>query len=230
MDEEIARALENGTSRNLAHARAEQDRGLSRVGWKISAALPALRQRLGLDGWTVSALTAGGSLDEPVFTLTENRRIYLEAGIAVRLGTSLPADVSAEEAAESIEGFAPAVEFLDFSLGSDDLEEIASHGFFHAASWIGGALGGFHELAPDHPVILRDGEAVTAPSPELALNDPTALIRGAASLLDRYDERFDGGDWLLCGPLVHPTPCNVGEHLEIDFGPMGKLSVVIEAG
>jgi len=229
MKEETVRQLDVGMGRQLARVRAEQDRGLQRVGWKVALNGLAVQKQLGLDGWVIGALPAECVLDEPAFQTTGDQKIHLEAEIAIRLGTSLPSLATPEEAAESIEAYAPAVEFVDYALPTNDgLPGISAHSFFHAGSWIGGAHGGFHPIGPDFPVVFRNGEKVAEAVPELALNDPAPIALGTAALLERYDERLDGGDWILCGSLIQPVECAPGDRFAIDYGPMGALEVHIE--
>lgn len=229
MKEEVVRQLDAGMEHQLARVRAEQDRGLPRIGWKVALNVPAVQKHLGLDGWVLGALPAASALVEPVFAVPAESRIHLEAEIAIRLGTSLPSRVTPEEAAEAIEGYAPAIELVDYALPKDrGLAQISSHGFFHAASYVGGAYGGFHPIGPDFPVVFRNGEPVAQAVPELALNDPAPIALGAATLLERYDERLDGGDWILCGSLVQPVEAAPGDLFVVDFGPMGQIELRIE--
>ena len=229
MNEQTVRDLDAGMERQLARVRAEQDRGLPRIGWKVALNAPTIQKQLGIDGWVVGALPAEGSLSEPLVSCREGRPLYLEAEVALRLGTSLPSRITPEEAAETIEGFAPAIEIVDFSLPTKGgLAEISSHSFFHAASWVGGALGGFHTLSPEFPVVRKNGEPVASAIPDFALNDPTAIALGVAALLERYDERLEGGDWIFCGSLIQPVEARPGEHFVVDFGPMGTVEMQVD--
>lgn len=229
MKEELVRQLDAGMERQLARVRAEQDRGLQRVGWKVALNVPAIQKQLGLDGWVLGALPAEGVLDEPRFQIAPDRKIHLEAEIAIRLGTSLPSLATPEEAAESIEAYAAAVELVDYALPtSEGLTGISAHSFFHAASWVSAAHGGFHPIGPEFPVVFRNGERVADAAPELALNDPAPIALGAAALLERYDERLDGGDWIFCGSLIQPVEASAGDVFEIDYGPMGRLEFRID--
>jgi len=229
MKEDIIRQIDAGMERQLARVRAEQARGLPRVGWKVALNVPAVQKHLGLDGWVVGALPAACVLDEPVFRATAGGKIHLEAEIAIRLGTSLPSRITPEEAALSIEGYAPAIELVDYGLPNEGLEEIAGHSFFHAGSWVGSAYGGFHSIGPEFPVVHRNGKRVAAAVPELALNDPASIALGTAALLERYDERLDGGDWILCGSLIEPVAAEPGDGFLVDYGPMGTLELRIES-
>lgn len=229
MKEETVRELDTGMMHQLARVRAEQDRGLQRVGWKVALNVPAVQKHLGLDGWVLGALPAEGVLDEPIFQASSESKIHLEAEIAIRLGSSLPSLASAEEAAESIEGYAPAIELVDYALPNDGgLAGISAHSFFHAGSWVAGAHGAFHPIGPEFPVVFRNGEKVAEAVPELVLNDPAAIALGAAALLERYDERLDGGDWVLCGSLIQPVEAAPGDLFQVDYGPMGRIEMRIE--
>lgn len=229
MKEEVVRQLDAGMDRQLARVRAEQDRGLQRVGWKVALNGPAVQKQLGLDGWIAAALPAECVLGEPVFETAPERSIHIEAEIAIRLGTSLPSRVTPQEAAESIEGYAPAIELVDYALPTNEgLTGIAAHSFFHAGSWVGGAHGGFHPIGPDYPVVFKNGEPVAGAIPELAVNDPSLVALGTATLLERYDEHLEGGDWIFCGSLIDPVEAVAGDHFTIDFGPMGTTDLRIE--
>lgn len=228
MKEELVRQIDAGMERRLAEVRAEQDRGLGRIGWKVAVNAPATQKQLGLDGWVACPLPATGALDEPVFAIAEGQKIHLEAEIAIRLGTSLPSLVTPEEAAQSIEGFAPAIELVDYGLPVDGLEAMAAHSFFHVGSWIGGAFGGFHPIGPEFPVVYRGDKPIAGPVEELALNDPAPIALGTAALIERYDERLDGGDWILCGSLISPVACASGDRFAVDFGPMGRVEIAFE--
>lgn len=229
MKEEVVRQLDAGMDRQLARVRSEQDRGLQRVGWKVALNAPPVQKQLGLDGWVVAALPAECVLDEPVFEAAPERKIHIEVEIAIRLGTSLPSRVTPEEAAESIEGYAPAIELVDYALPTNEgLTGISAHSFFHAGSWVGVAHGGFHPIGPEYPIVYKDGEPVAGAVPELAVNDPALIALGTAALLERYDERLDGGDWIFCGSLINPVEATAGDEFAVDFGPMGAIDLRIE--
>jgi len=228
MREDVVRRIDAGMERRLEAVRAEQAQGLRRIGWKVAVNAPAVQKALGLDGWLVSPLPARRALHEPVFQIPAGARIHLEAEIAMCLGTSLPARVDRSEAADSIEAFAPAIELVDYALPASDLGAMAEHGFFHAGSWIGSAIGPFQAIGPRFPVVYRNGGRVAGAIPDQALHDPATIALGTAALLDRYDERLDGGDWILCGSLIEPVACEPGDVLTVDFGPMGPLEIRFE--
>jgi 2-keto-4-pentenoate hydratase len=46
-------------------------------------------------------------------------------------------------------------------------------------------------------------------------------------LLAKHLERLDAGDWIISGSLTPAVPVAIGDRIEADFGPLGRVSVTI---
>lgn len=228
MDQALVRQIDAGMERRLHTLRTQGRSGPDRLGWKVAMNNPASRAAFGLDGWLVGALPASTGLSEGSFKREAGSDLHLEAEIAVRLGTSLPPRASADEALESIDCFAPAIELVDFALPRATLEEITAHAFFHVACWVGTGTGTYGPMALQLPIVRRNGEVIASPDPTRALADPTPIVQGVAELLERYEERLEGGDWILCGSLIEPVSAEALDLFSIDFGALGTLEMRID--
>jgi len=203
-----------------AQLRAFRDRvanGMPRLGWKIGLNDPRMLERVGLEapvvGWLAGdrALASGGLYVPP-----PGARVALEAEVAVKVGGG-----------GAVAGVAPAFEIVNYSRPGSSLEGIVEHDIFHDAVVLGRETLPVPIADDSWPYVSRNGAEVARRDPGLLVLQPTAMIRHVATVLARYRERLETGDWIILGTLVQPIPVYPGDRIQADFGPLGRVAVEI---
>ena len=211
-------AIDAAIQAQLRRFRDALANGMPRLGWKVGMNDPKVLERLGLDapvfGWLAGdrALRSG-----EVYVVRPGTRVALEAEVAVRVGGG-----------GSIVAIAPAFEIVNFALtAASSFEGVIEHDLFHDAVVLGRDTLPVPVADGEWPVVRRNGEEVARRDPELLVLQPAPTVRRAASLLARFKEQLEAGDWLILGSLVRPIPIRPGDRFEADFGPLGRVAVQV---
>jgi 2-oxo-hept-3-ene-1,7-dioate hydratase len=210
-------ALDAAMKSQLRAFRDAVANGMPRLGWKIGLNDPRMLERVGLDapvvGWLAGdrALASGG-----VYTMPLGARVALEAEVAVKVGGG-----------GAVAAVAPAFELVNFSRPGSSLEGVVEHDIFHDAVVLGRESLPVPIADDSWPYVSRNGAEVARRDPELLVLQPTAMLRHVATVLARYRERLETGDWIILGTLVSPVPVRPGDRFDADFGPLGRVSVQI---
>ena len=222
-----------GMALQLTRLRDAIATGMPRFGWKVGLNVPAIQARLGVESAGVGWLEGRRvSKNGAVVEVAEGQRFLVEAERAVRVGRSVPAGTSLEDAGVAIDALAPALELVDYSLPTDGLDEIVGHSMFHAGTVLGDPIpaNAMRGLAPPHPRVRVDHGAIHDADHALVPADPAASILFCAAFLDRFGERLEPGDWILCGSYTQPLPVSAGQRFDADYGPgIGTLGLRVEA-
>jgi 2-keto-4-pentenoate hydratase len=191
--------------------------GMPRVGWKIGINDPRVLARLGLAapvvGWLAGdrVVRSGGRFVPP-----PHARVAVEAEVAVRVGGG-----------GAVAALAPALELVNYSQPANTLEQVLAHDMFHDGVVLGREALPVPIVDAEWPHVLRNGEVVAERDPSLLRFQPTAAVRHVADVLARHLERLDTGDWIISGSLTPAVPVAIGDRIEADFGPLGRVSVTI---
>ena len=210
-------AMDAAVQAQLRRFRDALANGMPRLGWKVGINDPKVLERLGLDapvfGWLAGdrALRSGES-----YVVRPGTRVALEAEVAVRVGGG-----------GTIVALAPAFEIVNFAVAATSFEGVIEHDLFHDAVVLGRDALPVPIAAAEWPVVRRNGEEVARRDPELLVLQPGPTVRRAASMLARFKEQLESGDWIILGSLVRPIPIRPGDRFEADFGPLGRIAVQI---
>jgi 2-keto-4-pentenoate hydratase len=212
-------ALDRAMKAQLARFHAALDAGMPRLGWKIGINDPRILGRLGLEapvvGW-LNGTRALGSGD--TYVVRPGTRIAVEAEVAIRVGGG-----------GATAALAPALELVNYAVPAHSFEGMLEHDLFHDAVVLGRETFPVPIADDAWPHLLRNGEEVARRDPALLVLQPAATLRHVAKTLARFAERLEHDDWLILGSLTPPTPVRPGDRIEADFGPLGRVSVLIGA-
>lgn len=205
------------------------------AGWKIAATSLAGQKHIGVDGPLAGRLLASRVLASGAqLSLQGNHMRVAEAEFAFRFGQALPKREQPYEIAEVLAAVAtlhPAIEvpdsrYADFvRVGAPQL--IADNacadwfvlGAATTADWraLDLAQHEVHALLNDEPAALGSGANV--------LGDPRRALTWLVNELCRFDNGVAAGQVVTTGTCLTPVPLQPGDHVRVDFGPLGGLEV-----
>jgi 2-keto-4-pentenoate hydratase len=204
-------------------------------GWKIAATSIAGQAHINVDGPLAGRLLAERVIaDGGDCPLGNNLMQVAEMEFAFRMAEDLPprpAPYTQEEVMARVASLHPAIEipdsrFHDFTLvGSAQLvaDNACAHRFVlgAAADWRG------IDLAA-HQVRAFKGDAVAGEgSGANVLGDPRIALTWLTNELSRHGLTLKAGEVVTTGTCVKPVEIAVGDRIEGDFGPLGRVSVAI---
>jgi 2-keto-4-pentenoate hydratase len=185
---------------------------------------------LGIPYSLVAGLTRG-TLEPPDLphSLEGSTRVALEAEIAVRLGRAVLPDMSLAEVAACVEGWAPAIEIVDFNRPFGELEQILSEGVFHRAL----RLGAFMPPAPGADLqgssvrVECSGENACEVNARAATGHVPEVLAHLARLLGSFGESLAASDEVILGAMNPLTFANPGATFSVSVSGMGSISVTV---
>ena len=197
------------------------------IGWKLGLGAPAAQEKLGLDGPLVGFLTDAGLL-APGATAAVGawENATLEPELAVHLGRDVPAGTSAADVAALVAGIGPAIELVDIDVPPADPEAVLAGNIFHRHVLLGDPTADWP--APGGlPLWVRKGDTVVAETSDpLALTgDLFELVGHTARVLEDCGAALRAGEVLICGSAVPALSIGPGDHVTVDWGPLGAVDV-----
>jgi 2-keto-4-pentenoate hydratase len=205
----------------LARWRTTLDDGERRIGWKLGLNLPEIEAVIGSDPiighLTTRTLLGTGDRYAP----PAQASLRAETEVALVIGDDVSADADPEQLRDAIAGAAVAIEIVDVSRPSDNLEGIVIANVFHRA----------FVIAPAQRVDLTRVEGYlsvngTYRASALVRDDHTGVVRDVAQLLEAVGERLQRGDHVLAGALTH-VPIEPGDEIEAGISALGTLKLTI---
>ncbi|MSQ43228.1 MAG: hydratase [Chloroflexi bacterium] len=212
--------------------------GEAAFGWKIAATSVAGQQHIGVSGPLAGRILASrfqpnGSLAP----LRGNAMRVAEAEFGFRIardlrGTSAGPLMAAEVMAAV--GFAfPAIElpdsrYRDFVVAGEAqlIADLACAGIVITGPET--ATGWSRDGLANHRVsAYRNGELVAEGTGANALGDPCVALAWLANELIAHGSFLAAGDIVITGTCVVPVPLTEHDHVTVDFGTLGRASVVL---
>lgn len=226
------RAIDAAYAVQFAHMREAIAGAGRRLGWKIAFNDPAAQARLGLNGplagWLdpAHAVASGNAVPYP-----SGAKIRVEAEIALRLASDVPASASPEKAAAAIAAVAPAIELVDMSRPSSGVPAMAEHSFFHFATVLGAEEPIERLESPSDALkeLRINGESHGPALPGRVPADLGPLLVRLAALLGHHGEALRARDIVICGSFNDPVPVAAGAAIEADFGALGVVRTTLAA-
>jgi 2-keto-4-pentenoate hydratase len=215
--EETAAEVHTAMTTLLATRAAALAGGAEPVGWKIGINVVALQEHFGLDGPVVGYLSdvtvieAGTPVD-----LTGWQRPMLEVEVAARVGPD-----------GGLAALAPALELVDLDLPFEHIGPILEGNVFHRGVIFGPERAGHGsdlDLTTLEVAVTRSAAVVATGSLTEA---PARTIEVVRAFLERHGGTLEPGQRIICGSLITPLPIEPGEQLEVDFGPLGSLTLTL---
>lgn len=208
-----ASALKRGMEGQLARWRDEVKAPGKRLGWKIGFNDRPSQERLSLAEPVIGFLRRDCLLTSgETFLAPPGATIKAEMEIAMRIGRTLGAGVSSDEAEAAIAALAPAFEVVNVTHPLDGIEALLQGNLYHAAVLIGTEV----SVVPKDPRAalrgrLRTGNGTVRESESFRLPERFGdLVRVAAETLGRHGEQLSAGDWIISGSIVEPLVVEAG--------------------
>jgi 2-keto-4-pentenoate hydratase len=229
-DPRVSRAMRA----QLERRRARLADGERSIGWKMVFNHASARERYDIESPLVAFMTDALTLESgatvPSLAWTKPG---LEPEIVVHIGQDLPGGSGLAGARAAIAGLGAGIEIIDVDDPSHELEHVVAGGaFFRSAvlgpvdtSRAGGIVDGIHVRA-----VHNGAEVARTEDPAAVLGgDLPSLISHVSDLLAAFGEMLRSGDVILSGALTAPIFPQAGDEAEFDMGPLGPLSVRLQA-
>jgi 2-keto-4-pentenoate hydratase len=206
-------SLERGTAAMLTRRRQILAQAAQPVGWKVGFNVPAIQEKLGLDGPLAGFLTGDGLLDDGAeWSLGDQGKVVVESEVAVELGDD----------GRSIVALLPALELADPPDLDQDVETILAGNIFHRAV----AFGPRAEVdAPGAARILVNGEERhSVPAAKTAAN-LERMVEAVAGRLADAGEELSPGERIITGVLAPPHPAEPGDAVRLELEHVGGVEL-----
>ena len=134
----------------------------------------------------------------------------VEVEVAVRVGDD-----------GAVAALAPALELVDLDISFDDIEPVLAGNICHRGVIFGDEV---PDVDPWTMVatVTKEGDVVAEGA---LVEDPAVTARFVGSFLASCGASLQGGDRIIAGSVVAPVAVVPGDELQVDFGPLGHLSV-----
>lgn len=203
-------------------------------GWKIAATSLSGQQHINVTGPLAGRIMSDTVIaDGGTAAMKGNEMRVGEPEFAFRIGRDLPpraAPYSVDEVLAAVESFHPAIEipdsrFADF-VRAGEAQLIADNACAHlfvlgaatSANWRA------TDLVEERPQITLRGERYIGHGKNV-LGDPRAALAWLANELSGLGITLRAGQVVTTGTCHPPLPIAAGDHMVVDFGVLGKVSV-----
>jgi 2-keto-4-pentenoate hydratase len=195
----------------LARRDAELAGGAAAVGWKIGFNTPAIQAHFGLNDPVVGYLTDGGvTPNGSTVTVAGWTAPAVEVELALRVGDD-----------GGVAGIGPALELVDLDMPVADIEPVLGANICQRGVVFGDEVPGVDPWKV--AVAVSKGGAVVAEGHPV--EDPVETVAFVHRFLARHGAMLETGHRVIAGSMVAPIAVAPGDQLEVDFGPLGFLSV-----
>ena len=207
------------------------------MGWKIAATSTAGQAHIGVDGPLAGRLLAERALaDGARFVLGNTLMKVAEMEFAFRMGQDLPPrnePYAQAEVLSCVSSLHPAIELPDSRyrhferVGALQLiaDNACAHYFVLGAaapeSWRSLDLARYEVRGLKNGAVAETGQGANA------LGDPRLALTWLANELSQFGYLLRKGQVVITGTCVKPMAIAVGDRVEGDFGPLGKVTVEI---
>ncbi len=229
-DDPSSDAITRGMRTLLARRDKEVTAGVRQVGWKIGFNTAAIQQALGITQPVVGyLLDRGVTPDGATVSLGGWGKPAVEVEVAIRVDDDL-----------GVAGLAPALELVDLDISFADLEVVLAGNICQRGVVFGTEVPGVEPWAVVAEVTRErvtgdNGDAgggdPGAASRELVAEggrvgeDPAETVAFVRSFLATHGSSLESGHRIIAGSILPPIPVEPGDALDVDFGPLGRLSV-----
>lgn len=202
-------------------------RGEKIIGVKMGFTSQAKAIQMGVSeviyGWLTDAMRV---VPDDTISLDAYVHARVEPELAVRMGSALEGDVTAEEAWQAVDAVAPAMEIIDsryenfkFSLVDVIADNSSSSGFV-IGDW-SDKPDDVSDLAMD---MSFDGTLVQSGSTQAVLGDPRLSVAKAAQMLAKQGQRVAAGWIVLTGGATEAAALTPGTHVVNVVDQLGQVS------
>ncbi len=212
------------------------ERGFQPIGWKIGATNPPARAALGLcEPFLGRLYRQMTSLSPARATFRPGFHRAYEAEIALEIGRDLdgrdgPYDAAAIRA--STRAVAPAIELVGSTIapggpsgGAGLIADLAGH-----AQWIVGAWRtdfAALDLTEAEIALIVNGARVATGKGANVEGGPFGATAWLANALVALGRGLKAGEFVTTGTVIAPAPMGAGQAAVADFGPLGRVEIVV---
>jgi 2-keto-4-pentenoate hydratase len=203
-------SVERGTAALLTRRREILAQGAEPIGWKVGFNVPAIQEKLGIDGPLAGFLTSDGLLEDG--SEWDDLPVVVESEVAVELGPD----------GRSIAALLPALELADppdLELG---VEQILAGNIFHRAVAFGPRV---ETQEPGAGRILVNGEQQHSLSAERTAANLDAMVEAVAGRLAEAGEELQPGDRIITGILAPPHEAQPGDTVRLELESLGAVEL-----
>lgn len=207
------------------------DRGEKVVGRKIGLTSLAMQRQLGVDSPDFGFFT-----DDMVYRDTDpipTARFIapkVEPELGFRLGHDLPANPSLDEVAAAIDATYLAVEIIDSRVRDWDIrlvDTVADNASCGAVILSSEPVDiPVDELTQVNAVMSINGAEAGRGTGADVMGHPLEPLKWLAGVLGEQGVPLKAGDIILTGSFCGAAPVTPGADVDIDYGPLGKLSIL----
>jgi len=205
-------------------------------GWKIAATSVAGQKHIGVDGPLAGRILAERVIEDGgECPLGNNLMQVAEMEFAFRMGKDLPprdSEYTQDEVMAAVASLHPAIEIPDsrynrfetVGLPSLIADNACAHRFTLGAAakeWRG------LDLAAHKVRGLRNGAVAEEGQGSNVLGSPVIALTWLANELSRHGLTLQAGQVVTTGTCVKPLAIAVGDHVEGDFGQLGRVALAI---
>jgi 2-keto-4-pentenoate hydratase len=228
---ELDARIAAGMRDQLARRRERLRGGEQPLGWKLGFGSPAAAAEFELDRPLVGFLTDRGLLaDGATVDVGGWANPLLEAEIAVHMRLDLEPGASRDDVGAAIGGLSAAIELADLDPPPTDVRAILAGNIFHRHVILGPVDEARTSAEGIGGRVLRDGaEVASTDDPAALTGELIEVLRLTGELLEACGERLRAGDVVITGSVVPQVPVGPGQRLEVELGPLGRLTVSFEA-
>jgi 2-keto-4-pentenoate hydratase len=206
-------SVERGTTALLTRRRRILAKAAEPVGWKIGFNVPAIQEKLGIDGPLAGYLTSDGLLEDGAdWSLGDQGEVVVESEVAVELGDD----------ARSIVALLPALELADPPDLDQDVETILAGNIFHRAVAFGPRA---QTDTPGAARILVNGEERHVVDAERAGANLDRMVEAVAGRLAHAGEDLRPGDRIITGVLAPPHEARPGDTVRLELEEVGGVEL-----
>lgn len=221
-----------GFEAQLARFKDEAARGKPRLGWKVALNDPAIQSRLGLSGPLVGWLDAAAFAPSgATVAVGPEQQVNIEAEVMLTMARDVRADEGIDALRGAIASVAPAIELVDYTRSSRELEDMVTYSFFHFGTVYGTAI----DSVPGDAELLvtgvsKNGERAAEAVPARVPKDLAEIVALVASTLEEAGEALLAGDRIICGTYIVPFPVEPGDTVTASYsGGLGEVTVSFAA-
>jgi 2-keto-4-pentenoate hydratase len=206
-------SVERGTAAMLVRRRELIAQGAEGIGWKVGFNLPAVQEKLGIDGPLTGFLSSNGLLEDGAEVSLADGPLIVESEVAVELA----------EDARTIAALLPALELADPPDLNQDVETILAGNIFHRAVAFG------PRVVTDQPGgarILVNGEVEHEVLPTETAAHLEDMVQAVARRLAEAGEELRPGDRIITGVLAPPHSARPGDRVRLELDALGGVELL----
>ncbi len=206
-------SVERGTTAMLLRHREILAQSAEPIGWKVGFNVPAIQEKLGIDGPLAGFLTGDTLLDDgAVWSLGEGGPVVVEQEVAVELG----------EDGRSFAALLPALELADPADLSLGVEQILAGNIFHRGVAFGPRV---RADEPGSGRVLVNGEVTHELTPEQTRDHLAAMVEAVRRRLEAAGEQLRPGERVITGILVPPHTAESGDSVRLELDALGAVEL-----